>query len=113
MGPRRPEPKGVSAHMPDLMTVPSPLATEWDWQHRGSCRSLSPEIFFHPEGERGSARRVRDRAAKEVCAECPVLARCREHALRAREPYGVWGGMSEDERLAFYEAHGLPARRAS
>jgi WhiB family redox-sensing transcriptional regulator len=27
---------------------------------------------------------------------------CRQHALSAREPYGVWGGMSESEREAVY-----------
>jgi WhiB family redox-sensing transcriptional regulator len=31
-----------------------------------------------------------------------VLVQCREHALRVREPYGVWGAMTEDEREAFY-----------
>ena len=81
------------------MTAPSPVYSEWDWQYHGTCRSLSPEMFFHPEGERGAARRSRDAAAKKICLECPVLARCRDHALRAREPYGVWGGMSEEERV--------------
>jgi WhiB family redox-sensing transcriptional regulator len=23
---------------------------------------------------------------------------CREHALKVREPYGVWGGLTEEER---------------
>mgnify|MGYP002753500384 CR=1 FL=1 len=34
---------------------------------------------------------------------CPVLEECRDHALSTREPYGVWGGMSEEERRAYYE----------
>ena len=38
---------------------------------------------------------------------CPVLAQCRAHALQVREPYGVWGGMTEDEREAAY-ATGSP-----
>ncbi|MFN8099109.1 MAG: WhiB family transcriptional regulator [Dermatophilaceae bacterium] len=88
--------------MAETIMVP-PLATEWEWQFEGLCRGLSPEMFFHPEGERGSARRVRDHAAKEVCSRCPVLLQCRAHALANREPYGVWGGMSEDDRLAHYE----------
>jgi WhiB family redox-sensing transcriptional regulator len=37
-----------------------------------------------------------------VCQGCPVLLSCREHALRVREPYGVWGAMTEDEREATY-----------
>jgi WhiB family redox-sensing transcriptional regulator len=27
-----------------------------------------------------------------------VVDDCRRHALRAREPFGVWGGMTEQER---------------
>jgi hypothetical protein len=27
-----------------------------------------------------------------------VITDCREHALRVRETYGIWGGLSEDER---------------
>jgi WhiB family redox-sensing transcriptional regulator len=34
-----------------------------------------------------------------VCASCPVIQQCREHALAVQEPYGIWGGLSEDERL--------------
>jgi WhiB family redox-sensing transcriptional regulator len=33
---------------------------------------------------------------------CPVLKNCREHALQVREPYGVWGAMTEYEREATY-----------
>ncbi|WP_131771004.1 WhiB family transcriptional regulator, partial [Candidatus Protofrankia californiensis] len=60
----------------------------------------STELFFHPEGERGPARAAREAAAKAVCARCPVIQACAEHALQAREPYGVWGGLSESEREA-------------
>jgi WhiB family redox-sensing transcriptional regulator len=31
-----------------------------------------------------------------------VLLACREHALTVREPYGVWGGLSEHEREEIY-----------
>jgi len=36
-----------------------------------------------------------------------VLQQCRTHALSVREPYGVWGGISEDERSSIL-ASGLP-----
>ncbi|WP_459549704.1 WhiB family transcriptional regulator [Nocardia sp. X0981] len=75
-----------------------PAAEAWDWQLRGSCRGLESTVFFHPEGERGRARAARVRRAKEICGSCPVLDRCRSYALAVGEPYGVWGGMSEDER---------------
>lgn len=80
--------------------TPRPLLDVWEWQFQGLCRTRGPEMFFHPEGERGSARRKREAFAAALCRECPVLQQCREHALAAREPYGVWGGMTEEERAA-------------
>jgi WhiB family redox-sensing transcriptional regulator len=83
--------------------LPGPNADLWDWQLRAACRGEDSALFFHPENERGEARAARDAAAKAVCATCPVVVQCARHALRVREPYGVWGGMSEDERAALYE----------
>jgi WhiB family redox-sensing transcriptional regulator len=90
--------------MAEISRLPGPIADRWEWQLEGSCRTADPQLFFHPEGERGAARRERDAAAKAVCASCPVLEKCRQHALAVREPYGVWGAMTEDDRLAGYEA---------
>ena len=59
--------------MAELSRLPGPVADLWDWQMEGSCRTVNPEVFFHPEGERGPARRSRDSEAKEVCLACPVL----------------------------------------
>lgn len=84
--------------MADVTRLPGPNADFWEWQLQGRCRDLGSELFFHPEGERGASRAARDRAAKAICATCPVLARCAAHALAVHEPYGVWGGMSEDDR---------------
>ncbi len=55
-------------------------------------------MFFHPQGERGPTRRDREAEAKAVCQRCPVIDACRRHALQVAEPYGVWGGLSEEER---------------
>ena len=84
--------------MAEVTRLPGRSTDSWDWQLDGACRRVSPETFFHPEGERGSRRRTRDETAKAICEVCPVLDRCRAHALAVREPYGVWGGLSEDER---------------
>ncbi len=86
--------------MTEISRLPGPVMDLWEWQYQGACRQTGDEVFFHPEGERGSNRRRRDEAAKAVCASCPVMELCREHALRVREPYGVWGGLTEDERTA-------------
>ncbi|MFW9031565.1 WhiB family transcriptional regulator [Corynebacterium striatum] len=63
------------------------------------CTLKPEEPFYHPDGERGRARAQRENRAKAICNSCPVLELCREHALRSAEPYGVWGGMSESERV--------------
>ena len=78
--------------------APRPVADEWEWQFDGACRGMDPEMFFHPDGERGPRRRNRENAAKAVCSSCPVLQLCRDHALAIQEPYGIWGGLSEDDR---------------
>ncbi|GAA3064832.1 WhiB family transcriptional regulator [Actinokineospora globicatena] len=74
------------------------------WQDRGACQTLPVDRFFSPDNERGLARVRRVRAAKLVCARCPVLRRCRDHALRTAEPYGVWGGLDEHERAEMRRA---------
>lgn len=84
--------------MTDISRLPGPALDHWEWQLEGACGQQDTELFFHPEGERGPSRSGRDAAAKAVCAACPVLAQCRAHALAAREPYGVWGGLSESDR---------------
>ncbi|MBA2414525.1 MAG: WhiB family transcriptional regulator [Geodermatophilaceae bacterium] len=84
--------------MADVRRLPTPVSEIWDWQLRGACRGRDTVLFFHPDGERGTARARRQEAAKAVCATCPVLDACRHHALAVHEPYGVWGGMSEEER---------------
>jgi WhiB family redox-sensing transcriptional regulator len=90
--------------MAELSRLPGPNADLWDWQLLGACRSSDPDVFFHPDNERGPRRRNRDEAAKAICATCPVIAECARHALTVREPYGVWGGLSEDDREAMYAA---------
>lgn len=84
--------------MTDIRRLPGPAIHEWEWQLLGACRGEDADLFFHPEGERGPRRTAREAAAKSVCHRCPVLLSCRSHSLSTREPYGVWGGLSEAER---------------
>jgi WhiB family redox-sensing transcriptional regulator len=95
--------------MTDISRLPGPQSDLWEWQLHGACRGKDTELFFHPEGERGPRRSNREASAKAVCATCPVLLQCRAHALAAREPYGVWGGLSEHEREAIIAGQILAA----
>jgi WhiB family redox-sensing transcriptional regulator len=62
-----------------------------EWADRASCKETDPEAFFPEKG--GSTRE-----AKRVCARCEVKAECLKYALGTRQPYGIWGGLSERER---------------
>jgi WhiB family redox-sensing transcriptional regulator len=86
--------------MADVRRLPVPREGDWDWQVNAACRGTDTSNFYHPENERGPSRVRREMSAKAVCAVCPVLDDCRRWALAAREPYGVWGGLSADEREA-------------
>jgi len=77
------------------------------WQQRAACQGSGDSFFFPPEAERTVARALRIARAKAICAGCPALVECRDYALRAGEPFGVWGGLSEEER-----GHPVPLRVA-
>ena len=59
---------------------------------------MDVETFYHPAGERWRQKNARITQAKQICQRCPVISQCAAWALRTREPYGVWGGLSETER---------------
>jgi WhiB family transcriptional regulator, redox-sensing transcriptional regulator len=66
------------------------------WQRSAACRSADPELFF-PASSSGHSVEQAERA-KAVCRVCIVRRQCLQHAIAANEAYGVWGGMTEDER---------------
>lgn len=84
--------------MSDVTRLPGPVSERWDWQLDARCRGMASTLFFHPWGERGPSKAAREQLAKGICDGCPVLDECRRHALTVHEPYGVWGGLTEQER---------------
>jgi len=79
------------------------------WQNRAACLSEDPDLFF-PIGSTGDAV-PQIAAAKSICAACPVLAQCLDFALEARQDYGVWGGLTEDERRSLRRSRQRRARK--
>ncbi|MGH3468908.1 MAG: WhiB family transcriptional regulator [Thermocrispum sp.] len=63
------------------------------WAESALCAQTDPELFFPERGQIDVLR-----AAKRVCAECPLQVECREYAIQRGEPFGVWGGTTERER---------------
>lgn len=68
------------------------------WHTEAVCQRDEAGLFFAPSKEPTADRLAREATAKRVCARCPVMLECREHALAQPEPYGVWGGLTAAER---------------
>ncbi|MFB8751192.1 WhiB family transcriptional regulator [Streptomyces parvulus] len=77
-----------------METIATP---DLDWQKEALCAQTGAEFFFP---EPGSS--VRD--AKRICALCPIRPACLDFALSNDERFGVWGGLSEKERLELRRA---------
>lgn len=82
---------------------PTTNATPSDtWMRTALCRQIDSALFF-PEG-RGGAVVMQTEQAKQVCNLCPVKTACLEWAVETGQSAGVWGGLSEDERLPLLRA---------
>ncbi len=69
------------------------------WQTTGLCRGNHSYLFFPPSTvERKDERERREAKAKAICAVCPVKVQCLEFAMKIKEPYGIWGGLTEADR---------------
>ena len=77
-----------------------PIADFYAWQEHGLCKDEDTEIFFLEHGQRGPEKAARESRALAVCGACPVRTACLEHALNVPEQYGVWGGMTVEQRQA-------------
>jgi WhiB family redox-sensing transcriptional regulator len=84
--------------MAEIHSLPSPHEGDWDWAVGAACRGSGTQNFYHPDAERGPSKARREAKAKAVCATCPVITNCLEWALSAREPYGIWGGTTVEDR---------------
>jgi WhiB family transcriptional regulator, redox-sensing transcriptional regulator len=79
---------------------PAPVV-DATWREEAACLSHPSILFFgHDDSEPNAERRTREDRAKQVCSGCGVRTKCLEYALATREPYGIWGGMTELERRA-------------
>ena len=80
-----------------------------DWQQLALCAEADPELFY-PEAREGAPQ------AKAICMGCEVRVQCLAAAIVAREPHGIWGGLTYHERLNLTRdlrrvGHAVPQRR--
>lgn len=70
------------------------------WMDHAACRGVEdgPELFV-PVGSEGSpAVDAQYATCRRICAVCPARPSCLEYALEHRERFGMWGGLTPDER---------------
>lgn len=93
------------------MTVVSaylkPIFSHWEWQEEGACIDIETNTFFLEHNLRGKEKLKKEKEAVSICNTCPVKMKCLEHALNTPEIYGVWGGMTEEERHALMRKRGI------
>lgn len=72
------------------------------WQRLAACRTVKPELMY-PDNDA-----VRIKAARDVCAQCPVTRACLNLALRAEgktgenNRFGIFGGLTPRQRHRLY-----------
>lgn len=75
-----------------------------EWHAQAACQDVDTEVFF-PVSERGIAGVAAVERAKAICSGCPVRVTCLADTMTretASARYGVFGGLSARERIAFY-----------
>ena len=60
-----------------------------DWKKEAACTGIEIEVFYDP---------AHTAVAVGYCTGCPVKATCLTVALDTPERFGVWGGLTADER---------------
>lgn len=80
-----------------LENYTNPDYNEVDWD-RAACIDL-PINFFYRIEERGVAKLINLDVFRVQCAPCPIWSQCLGYGTH-HEIYGVWGGMTSDERMA-------------
>lgn len=64
----------------------------------GACYGHDPEIWFPSSAEELDE-------ALSICKGCPVREDCLAGALDRSEPFGVWGGKTEEERKVLEDGY--------
>lgn len=78
-----------------LAALPSIAGQSWRLQ--AVCADHWPEAWF--PGDKSNDPRRWD-YARAVCVTCPVRSECLAFALDTEESFGMFGGMTPDERKA-------------
>jgi hypothetical protein len=73
------------------------------------CQESDPDLFYAGTDE--IARGWQD--AVKLCKTCPVRRECAEYAVSADELFGVWGGLTANQRKAIRRGKTSPKQEMS
>jgi WhiB family redox-sensing transcriptional regulator len=77
----------------DLPTLPHRVTLDPEVLRDAACGEQDLELFYPDPGDLET-----ERAAKQVCAGCPVREPCLEMALRTGDQHAILGGTTPEER---------------
>lgn len=80
--------------------VDLPFLKDWgngEWRKQAACANSDTSKFFPSKGKEAKTQHVIS-AARLVCARCPVRSECLEFAVKNTVMYGIWGGLTREER---------------
>lgn len=81
--------------------LPEQWSAAWRIDHEPPTAECvyDPDLHTGPAGEIEPAdeRAAREDVAREVCAGCPVRARCELYSMQVRPTSGVWAGRTARE----------------
>lgn len=67
-----------------------------DWLEDSLCKSKHIDLWFPPSEMPKSVHDLYYSVGRMVCDQCPVRTNCER--LGAKEEFGMWGGISPNER---------------
>lgn len=73
------------------------LQPEEGWKKQANCLTVDPDLFFG-EDEKLQMSREDVEAARVWCIDCRVAESCLIHAFQQNERFGIWGGLTMEER---------------
>ncbi len=78
------------------------MTARFNWQDRAACKGVPVNIhdryFFPGTSGRPAPEGAYDYARETWCNRCPVKQECLDFALDNNEKWGIWGGLSPEER---------------
>lgn len=88
-----------------------PQYYEIKWGEAACQGTAYTDLFYLVEEQRSLMQYQYINALRSICAICPIWQQCLTYAMEY-ENYGVWGGLTSVERVAFKDKRRYPNQRA-